>query len=461
MANKLIDDTNRLFGTDGIRAKAGTYPLSDGMLFKIGRGVVALLGQKHKPRNRYTVILGKDTRLSGQRIEYALSEALNAYGVDVLLAGTIPTPGLSYLAAELKSDMGIMISASHNKPSDNGIKLIGSGGKKISLADEECLEELIVSGFMQKPVSYRDKGKTIVYKGGVKEYADYVIACFSGLNLDGYNVAVDCAWGAAAGVAVDIFAGLGARVSSIHDFPSGGDINAGGVSDISYLRQEMKKKKNDIGIAFDGDGDRLMLVDELGALLDGDHIMAIIALYFLRNEKLKKNTLVATVASNQGLTEAIEAAGGKVIMTSIGDKYVAQALEKNDCNLGGEQAGQIICRDYSPVPDAFIASALILKIMKETGLTLSELAKPIKKIPQVTVNVAVSQRKPFHKSQPVWGAITRSQKRLQGQGRLLVRYSGTEDLARIMVEGMDERLVSEIAQELGAIMRREMGANGS
>jgi phosphoglucosamine mutase len=457
MIHNISSNSDRLFGTDGIRGKTGIYPLTDGMLFKIGCGVVSLLHRKHKRKKQYTVIVGKDTRLSGQRIEFILSDALNAYGIDVLLAGTIPTPGLSHLVSELKADMGIMISASHNKPSDNGIKLISEGGKKITLQDEESLEELIVSGLIQKPIVSEVKGKTIMHKGGAASYVAYLQSCFPGLDLSNYKVMVDCACGAAAGVATELFTSFNANVNSIHDFPSGQDINAGGVSDISYLQKEMNKDKNDIGIAFDGDGDRLMLVDETGAILDGDSIMAIIGLYLLRKNKLIKNTLVTTVASNQGLIDAIEANGGKVIRTSVGDKYVLQALAENNLKFGGEQAGQIICLDYSPVADAFAAGIFIMKIMKDTGKLLSALAAQMIKIPQVLINIEVKNKKPFHTNSSVWDAIVQSQKRLEGHGRLLVRYSGTEDLARIMIEGANESLIHDIASELGGVLKKEIG----
>jgi len=459
MMYNLTSYSQRLFGTDGIRGKPGLYPLTDGMLFKIGCGLAHLIQCKDRRKRHHRVIIGKDTRLSGQRLELILSDALNSYGIEVLLCGTLPTPGLSRLVQKLGVDMGVMISASHNKASDNGIKLITQGGMKISLEDEESLEHMIVSSLIQKPNGSlrHDKARTVLYEGAASSYLDYLCGCCGNLELSGYKIMVDCSFGAAAGLASELFQRLGANVRSIHDFPNGHNINVGGVSDISYLQKEMHQDKPDIGFALDGDGDRLMLVSEDGAILDGDYIMAIIAIWLLKQKKLKGRTLVTTIASNQGLIEAVEAAGGRVIRTEVGEKFVVQSLLKNKLNFGGEQAGQVIYLDYASGADALLAALMILAIMKDTAQPLSVLAQQMKKIPQVLVNVAVKEKKPFHTMTSVWEAIMQSQKKLSDQGRLVVRYSGTEDLARIMVEGRDKTLIEDVAYALADVFKSEIG----
>ncbi|MCK4810142.1 MAG: phosphoglucosamine mutase [Candidatus Omnitrophica bacterium] len=450
----------KLFGTDGIRGTPGIYPLTDGMVFKIGGSIARLLHYKRKGSNLpMKVIIGKDTRLSGYRIESILSDAISSYGVDVLLAGIIPTPGLAFLVKELSADMGIMISASHNEPTDNGIKFFGSGGYKVSPQDEDWIEEIIFNNLIHSFVDLtcQKRGEVSSLEPANSLYLNFLKSILGNLNLEGINICLDCGCGATALFAKKLFEQLKARVISINDSPCGENINKGGAMNPALLKELVVNTGSDIGFAFDGDGDRMILIDNKGDILDGDYILAIIAGYLLKNQRLPKATIVTTVMSNYGLKLAIEKLGGKVIFTNVGDKYVLESMIKNHLNLGGEQSGHIILLDHSPTPDGLLTALKILKILKEQNTSLNELSKCFKKMPQILLNVKVKEKKPFESIPSVWGAICDSNTRLKDNGRLLVRYSGTEPLARIMVEGKDQGLITEIAQSLAARIKGEIG----
>ncbi len=451
----------KIFGTDGIRGTPGTYPLTDGMVFKIGGSVARLLHYKRKEKDSpLKVIIGKDTRLSGYRIETILSDAVSSYGVDVVLAGIIPTPGLAFLVKELSADMGIMISASHNKPTDNGIKFFSSGGYKILPQDEEWIEEIIFNNLIHSFVDLtcQTRGEISPFEPADSLYLNFLKSILGNLDLEGMKVCLDCCCGATATFARRLFEQLKAQVISINDSPCGENINRGGAMNPEILKGLVVNSRSDIGFAFDGDGDRMILVDEEGSILDGDYILAIIAGYLLKNQRLPKDTIVATVMSNYGLKLAIEKLGGNIIFTDVGDKYVLESLIKNNLNLGGEQSGHIILLEHSPTPDGLLTALKIIKILKEQNTSLSELAKCFKKMPQILVNVKVKEKKPFDSIPSVWEAISDSNTRLKDKGRLLLRYSGTEPLARIMVEGEDENSIAEIAHSLAARIKEEIGA---
>jgi phosphoglucosamine mutase len=449
----------RLFGTDGIRGTPGVYPLTDGMIFKIGLSAAKLLLRTGKKDKNCKIVIGKDTRLSGDRIEIILSDAAKFYSIDVVLAGTIPTPGLSFLVRHLNADMGVMISASHNKATDNGIKFFTKGGSKLSPEEESWMEELLLGSLI-----HASNGQTSKKKGDISRYPQAANVYKSFLNstvkdtpLGGLKVVLDCAWGATSGIAPSLFRELGIDTETIHDIPDGANINLGGALDPSVLKAKVLEKKADCGFAFDGDGDRVVLVDEKGNVLDGDYIMAIIGLYLLEKNKLSKDTLVASVMSNYGLKRALGERGGKLLYTPVGDKYLMEKLIKQNLNLGGEQSGHIILKEYSISPDGMLVALQILKIIKETKKPLGELAGVMQKLPQILVNVKVKHKKPLHTIPSLWEAITQSNKKLKNSGRLLVRYSGTEPLARIMVEGEDERIIEEIALSLRDIFEKELG----
>ncbi len=451
----------RLFGTDGIRGTPGTYPLTDGMIFKIGVSIARIILYKNKGSGPFKVVIGRDTRLTGMRIESILSDAITFYGVDVYFAGTITTPGLAFLVKDTGADMGIMISASHNKATDNGIKFFNEKGVKISRHEEEWIENIIFNTLVRS----RDngfhptrRGKTYSLDDARKRYTDFLISTVKGLDLSGLKVGIDCGWGAASGFACGIYQALGAIVSCIHDKPSGENINEGGAIDPSGLRQLVMVSGLDVGVALDGDGDRCILVDEKGNILDGDYIMAFTALYMMDKRTLARDTLVVTVMSNMGLHVAIKERGGKIIVTPVGDKHVLEALITNNLNLGGEQSGHIIFRDYSPTPDGLLTGLQALKVISDTGKSLAELASCMKKFPQVLVNVPVKEKKPFEEMESVKKQLEYFNDLLKGKGRILLRYSGTERLARVMVEGKDKKVITEIANTLADEIKKEIGA---
>ncbi|UCC95848.1 MAG: phosphoglucosamine mutase, partial [Candidatus Omnitrophota bacterium] len=360
---------------------------------------------------------------------------------------------------KLEVDMGIMISASHNKPTENGIKFLTEQGHRLSAEDEEWMEQLILGSLIHTPngSAHRRKGGIIQHKDAPRSYIEFLQSVALASHLEGLKVALDCAYGATSKVARQFFEQLQIKVYSIHDTPDGKSINCGGVVNPSFLRALVLESNADVGFAFDGDGDRIAAVDETGTILDGDDLMGIIVLYLLQNNKLSKNTFVATQMSNQGFILCLEQYGAKVLYTHLGEKNILSVLLHEGLNFGGEKSGHILMLDYAPTSDGLLTALQILKIMKATQKPLSELARCIHKHPQVFVNVRVKQKRPFVSIPPIWNAIVQSKEALKGKGRLLVRYSGTEDLVRIMVEGADELFVRKIASSLARTFEKEIG----
>ena len=459
--------TQKLFGTDGIRGTPGEYPLTDEMIHKVGSSLASFIPntQHPTPNTQHLtpntkIIIGKDTRLSGSHIEQKLAHSLSSSGVNVLLTGIITTPGVSFLVKELKADMGIMISASHNKPTDNGLKFFNRKGLKLSAIEEEEIERLIFSAevYDRKP----QQKKTVrirTYKSASARYIRFLLSTVENIDLKGMRIALDCASGSGSLFAGKIFKRLKAKVCSINDSPCGENINVSGAMEPTFLKQLVIRTKADIGIALDGDGDRGILVDERGNVLDGDFILAIMANYLKKNKKLTKNTIVATVMSNYGLKVALEKIGAGIIDTFVGDKFVIDTLLKNNLNLGGEQSGHIIFLDYLPTPDGLLTALQLLQVMRDTGRTLSELAQCMSKFPQILVNVKVKEKRPFEELHSLNQRLQHCQKQLGGQGRILLRYSGTERLARVMVEGRDKDLINNIANSLAEEIKTELGAD--
>lgn len=451
----------KFFGTDGIRGIPGEYPLTDGMLFKIGGSAAKLLLQRQQGRDapQPKIVIGKDTRLSGHKLETILANGITSCGVDVLLGGIISTPGIAFLARNLKADLGLMISASHNKPEDNGIKFFTNLGHKLSESEEEWMEDIIFNSLMNF------SELTPFAQGSVKEasdsqakYIDFLKSSVPNLSLKGLKIVVDCAYGAVSSFAPQLFKDLGAQVFSIGDQPDGTNINLGcGVLYPENMAEMVTRYNADIGLAFDGDGDRLILSDEQGNILDGDYIMAIIGIQLLKQNRLPKNTIVTTVMSNFGFEEAIGRAGGRLIRTPVGDKYILETMRKQGFIFGGEQSGHIIFLEHSTTGDALITALQILKVMKKEGKKLSQLSQCMSKLPQVLVNVRVKQREPFDSVPGVSKVISESNNRLKGNGRLLVRYSGTEPVARVMVEGKDQRLIKEVADSIASAIQEYLG----
>jgi len=447
-----------LFGTDGIRGTPGVYPLTDGMVFKIGKAVAKFL-LKERNKGGIKVVIGKDSRESARRLEIILANAISSSGVETLLVGIVPTPAISFFIKKLNLDFGIMITASHNRPQDNGIKFFSNDGQKLLPAQEDRIEELVFSSLINfndfpynsnRPISKLDDAQ--------RSYIDFVKSTAGGLDLEGFKIAVDCAWGSLSEIAPLVFIELGASVYSINNEFKGENINLNcGALFPQAVATLLKEKGADVGFAFDGDGDRVILVDEKGEVLCGDYILAIAGLYLLRKNKLSKNTVVATVMSNYGLEMAIKQAGGEVLRTPVGDRFVSKELLSNRLTLGGEQSGHIIFSEYTSTPDALITSLQILKIMKEMGKKLSEIASSMKKYPQILINMKVREKVPFEKMESVYELILASKKKLKGNGRLLVRYSGTEPLARIMVEGKDKFLIENIAVNIANKIKEVIG----
>lgn len=456
---KLITNRHKLFGTDGIRGTPGVYPLTNEMLSTIASALAQHLLTTRPDRVKQRVVIGKDTRTSGENIEKILSDNIRAYGIDVMLTGTITTPGLAYFVKDLKADAGIMISASHNKATDNGIKFFNDKGYKFSEAEEEDVEDIIFTDMVLKHrfTASRQKGKLIKVQDSHVKYANFLISTVNGLDLKGVTVALDCAYGAASPFAKRVFTGLGAKVVAIHDKPTGHNINEGGAIAPSVLKELVLKTKADIGVAVDGDGDRGILVDDQGQVVDGDCTIAIVARYLAKNNKLPKNTVVGTVMSNYGLKACLKESGVDIICTNVGDKYVLEALLNNNLSLGGEQSGHVIFLNYLSTPDGLLTALKVLQVMRATGQTLSDLCKCMTKYPQILVNVKVKERRPFEQMTIVHEKLTQFNNRLKDEGRILLRYSGTELLARVMVEGRNKDIIEDIAQSLATEIQQEIG----
>jgi len=468
----------QLFGTDGIRGTPGVYPLTDEMISKLAQAIAQSIvpqtkglppseasgtvpEDKKSARKRARIVIGKDTRLSGKDIEKILAKSITDCGEDVYFVGTITTPGLSFFTPKLTADAGIMISASHNKATDNGLKFFDAKGRKFSDKQEEKIEDIIFNQFSaphaQRTTHYANKGKIYKIKNAPQRYSNFLISTVKGLNLKGIKIALDCAWGAASPFAKKIFTQLGAKVASIHDKPSSHNINVGGAIDPALLKDLVLNTKAGIGIAVDGDGDRGILVDEKGQILDGDCIMAVMARHLIKNKQLRQNTVVGTVMSNYGLRVSLEEIGAKLLTANVGDKFVLESLLANNLNLGGEQSGHVIFLDYLPTPDGLLTALQLLNVMQETGKTLSELANCMCKFPQILVNVKVKEKRPFEEIPLIEERLRQFNTQLKDQGRILLRYSGTESLARVMVEGRDQALIENIANSLAEHIKQEIG----
>jgi len=458
----VVNQTNneRLFGTDGIRGTPGIYPLTDGMIFKIGVSIAKVITYKNRDSDvTPCLIIGRDTRLTGRRIESILSDAISFYGIDIHIAGTITTPGLSFLVKDIGANMGIMISASHNKATDNGIKFFNEKGFKLSTEEEEWIEKIIFSSLIHTPngVGKKQLGQTFHLGDAQEKYAKFLTSSIEGMDLKGMRIALDCGWGAASGFGTKLLKDLGAQVIAINDKPSGENINEGGAVDPKSLRELVLESNVNIGVAVDGDGDRSILIDEKGRILDGDHILAIAGKFLIENNKLNKNTVVGTVMSNLGLKVYLKEHGAEIITTKVGDKHVLEALIRDDLVLGGEQSGHIIFFEHLPAPDGLLTALQILKVMKKTGKKLSELIDGMTKFPQILVNVKVKERKPFEEIEFFSEKLDYFSDQLKSEGRILLRYSGTENLARVMVEGKDKELITKIAHSLADIIREGIG----
>jgi len=425
----------KLFGTDGIRGVANIYPMTTEIAMQVGRAIAFIVKNK---KGRHRIVIGKDTRVSGYMIENALAAGICSMGVDVLLVGPLPTPGIAFITTSMRADAGVVISASHNPFQDNGIKIFSNDGFKLPDEVEADIEELIFSQKMAtlRPVA-EEVGKARRIDDAKGRYIVFLKNIFpKKQTLDGMHIVLDCANGATYGVAPYVLEELGAKVTSLGVSPDGKNINHKcGALHPELMAAKVKETGADIGLALDGDGDRLIVCDEKGRVVDGDHIMAICAKDLIKRKKLKKKTLVTTVMSNMGLEIAMKEMGGKMIRTNVGDRYVVEEMRKNGYSFGGEQSGHLVFLDHITTGDGNLAALRLLAIMKKRKKKLSELAKVMTSYPQVLNNVRTTSKIDLDNFPSFQKAVKKMEKKLGKSGRILVRASGTEPVIRVMIEG--------------------------
>lgn len=455
---------NKIFGTDGVRGTANIEPVTAETALKLGRAAAHVFKNLDKARDRrkHKIVIGKDTRLSGYMLENAISSGILSMGVDVLFIGPLPTPGVAYITRSLRADAGIVITASHNPYADNGIKFFRADGYKLDDQIEGEIEKLVFSGEIEKvrPVA-EEIGKAVRIDDALGRYIEFAKAGFpKNLTLENMRIVVDCGNGAAYKSSPCVLRELGADVVVVGNQPDGKNINENcGSMSPENLCANVAAHKAHMGIAHDGDADRVLLCDENGVLADGDDIMAIAATDMLARGTLASKTLVATVMSNAGLETAIKAAGGTVIRTAVGDKNVIDELLKNGFNFGGEQSGHLIFRDFSTTGDGLVAALQILRIMRETGRPLSQLARCWTRFPQLVTNVKVREKIPFENLDGVLVMVAAAETELKASGgRILLRYSGTEPKARLLLEGRDENQLKALSQKICGAIQKQIGA---
>ncbi|MDX1923156.1 MAG: phosphoglucosamine mutase [Alphaproteobacteria bacterium] len=444
--------TRHLFGTDGVRGKVNQEPMTAPTLLKLA---MAAAMQFKRGNHRHHVVIGKDTRLSGYMIEPALTSGFVCMGMDVTLLGPLPTPAVAMLTRSLRADLGVMISASHNPFDDNGIKLFGPDGNKLSDETEMQIEKLMKNDLQQFLADPKHFGRAKRLDDAAGRYIEFVKNSFpKGLRLDGLKIVIDCAEGAAYKVAPAVLWELGAEVISLGTKPDGFNINkkCGAVAPEAMM-ESVVLHNADLGIALDGDADRLILADEKGARVDGDQIMALIAKSWKDHGMLRGNGIVATVMSNLGLERYLKNENINLHRAAVGDRYVVEQMAKTGCNLGGEQSGHIVMSDFNTTGDGLVAALQILAMLVQTKKKASEALRVFTPVPQKLTNVRVTTTTVLEEND-VKDAIAQAEKRLGNQGRLLVRKSGTEPLIRVMAEGDDEALVNSVVSELCAFIQK-------
>ncbi len=448
----------RLFGTDGVRGVANTPPMTAETVLEIGRAAAYLCTKQNDQYGR--IVIGRDTRQSGTMLESALTAGICSMGVDVILLGPMPTPGIAFLTRNLRANMGIVISASHNPYQDNGVKIFSRDGTKLTDAEEDEIERLISS----------DRGKMVVQAGreigAAKRIEDptgrYIVFCKQtfppGLSLEGMKIVLDCANGATYRVAPAVFSELGADTEAINCEPTGTNINElCGSQHTEELAARVQERQADVGLAFDGDGDRLIAIDEKGRELTGDHIVAICARMYKNHGWLRNDRVVTTVMSNFGFLTALRRLGIEHLACNVGDRYVHEKLLEKDAILGGEPSGHVIFLNHHSTGDGIITALQLLACMRETGQRLSELAKVMKLAPQKNINVNVKQKPPLDSLPALQRAVRGVEKELGGKGRVLIRYSGTQAMCRVMVEGPTRELTERLAQRLSRTVKKLIG----
>lgn len=450
----------RYFGTDGIRGVAGTAPLDPETLVRLGRAVARIF-MKNNDHKRVRILVGKDTRLSGYMIESSLAAGITAMGADLLLCGPVPTPGVAYLTKSMRADAGIVISASHNPYEDNGIKIFASDGFKLADELEAEVEALLEPGVLDGRVADSCHiGKAARIEDAIGRYTVFLKENFPReLSLDGMKIGLDCANGAGYVVAPQTLTELGAEVVARGVSPSGRNINDGFGSLYPDVVGKLVVEQNlNLGVALDGDADRCILVDEKGRVHDGDTVLAICALDLKARGLLRSNTVVATVMSNLGLDTLLQQHGINVVRTGVGDRAVLEEMLRQGAQLGGEQSGHTIFSDISTTGDGLLTALMVMSAMGRQGKTLSELAADFITFPQKLINIKVTHKPPLESIEPLKAAIEQKERELGSKGRILVRYSGTENKARIMVECQDEETCKRHVNDLAQIVEREIGA---
>jgi phosphoglucosamine mutase len=451
----------KLFGTDGIRGRANEAPMTPELVMRLGRAVtlVARRGKSRPPR----IVIGKDTRLSGYMLETAMASGICAMGGHVLLSGPVPTPAVANLTQSMRADAGVVISASHNPFADNGIKIFGPDGFKLPDAEEAAIEALLDDSKLDTATytGARD-GRAERLEDATGRYIVFAKSTFpKDLTLDGFRIVVDAAHGAAYRCAPEVFAELGAEVTSLGCRPNGRNINRGcGALHPEHVVKEVRRKKATIGIALDGDADRVIVVDERGEIVDGDAVMALCATRMLREGRLARGTLVSTVMSNMGLEQAMRRAGGKLVRTAVGDRYVVEEMRAENYSLGGEQSGHLIFSEHATTGDGVVAALQVLAIMVREQKPLSELSTVMERMPQVLESALFAKRRPIEEMSELGRHMGAAEQKLGQQGRILVRWSGTEPKLRVMLEGPDVGILQELAAELIGAARKDLAVAG-
>jgi phosphoglucosamine mutase len=445
----------KLFGTDGVRGEANKYPITAELALRLGKAASIVL--KNSKKNA-KFIIGKDPRLSGYMLEYALTSGITSTGADVLLVGPMPTPAVAHLTRSFAADAGIMISASHNPFQDNGIKLFDNKGYKLPDKIEEKIEKYVFKKDLSKYNAKPKKiGKAFRIDDAQGRYIEFAKNSINNNSLKGLKIVIDCANGAAYKVAPLIFRELGADTVVLNNHPDGLNINKEcGALHPEIVMAAVLGNNADVGISLDGDADRIIAVDEKGNILDGDYLLAISAIFMKKNNRLNKNTVVVTQYTNLGFDKLMKRHGINVTRVKNGDRYVIEEMRKNNYNLGGEQSGHLIFSDYNSTGDGTISGLQILNIMKKTNKKLSKLSEKLEKFPQILINVDVKKKVPFSKLPKLKNMIKNIESKLS-DGRVFVRYSGTQKLARIMVEGPNKENIEKYAKKIANQIKKEVG----
>ncbi len=446
----------RLFGTDGVRGVANKE-LTGELAYQLGRAGGFYLSRNYRGQGKAVMLIGKDTRVSGDMLESALVAGMTSVGIDVIRLGIIPTPGVAYLTGKLDVQGGVMISASHNPIADNGIKFFNQSGCKLTDQSEDEIEELIFKRYQELPnPTHQNVGMADDNPQLVEQYIDYLLSTVK-TDFSGLKIVLDCANGAAYRVAPAVLEGLKAELTVINNHPDGNKINVDcGSTHPGNLQEKVTSLGADLGIAHDGDADRIVMVDGEGQVLDGDAVMAICALDLLKRGELKDHTLVTTAYSNLGLKEALEKAGGRLVITDNGDRYVLQEMLAHDYNLGGEKSGHIIFLDYNRTGDGVLTALKLVEIVKTSGQSLNKLAQVMKPWPQRLANVRVQVKEGWSENNLIGQAIQQAEEKLGEDGRVFVRASGTEPMIRVMLEGKDEKLLVALEEQLVAVITAEL-----